>query len=292
MAVKAKQLTHNIKFQKLQGTGNDFIFVSNLNSVQIPEGTELRSRIARALCDRHFGIGADGLVIVSSSKRKKDALKWDFYNQDGSQAEFCGNAARCFGRWVLKNLLRPKFLFESKLGFIKLCHKRDPINLKDQFVVCFENLNSDFKQLKVESQFKNLIGSSILVNTGVPHIVCIQKRKLEKDEEYSISKHYRFHSESGKAGANVTFLFENECKTFERGVEDFTLSCGTGVLAAAHINWFFTKQMQSKLKTPGGELVVDIVSIKSDRIVAAELIGAAEFVFAGQLKIGSKNLEK
>jgi diaminopimelate epimerase len=274
-----------LKFSKLNGTGNDFIFI-DLIQQPLETFTKLsREQVVRKICDRHFGVGADGMIFVEKIFGS-EALKWDFYNRDASRAEFCGNAARCFGLWNHYYYQKDQLNFQSVIGDIKVEKQ------KDELSVFFAHLSAkpmpvDFRNSEFESFRKILsrVDKVFLLNSGVPHFVVVLKDDLLRAELLSIVGAFRFHKSAGVNGANVTFLFEDQTKTFERGVEDFTLSCGTGVLAAASTIWLENRDPGIKLKTPGGVLRVEIIKSEEKMILQAHLIGPAEFICEGYFKI-------
>jgi diaminopimelate epimerase len=274
-----------LSFSKLVGTGNDFIYV-DLTEKKLGSLTKLtREQLAQKICDRHFGVGADGIIYVEKAPTT-EKLKWDFYNRDGSQAEFCGNAARCFGRWAHQFLKLDELIFESRIGDIRVLFKKQKND--EVFVVQLHSLSALPHLVDILSKDLISYGDAIskvdqvyLVNTGVPHFVCVTKSKISREEKYQLAGAFRFHPSAGLAGANVTFLFNGETETFERGVEDFTLSCGTGVIAAAVCVWKKTRELDIILKTPGGSLRVEIVQVLSDTVSKANLIGPAEFICEG-----------
>ncbi len=275
-----------IHFSKLVGTGNDFIFIDLMSDAAAGISQQERSHLAQKICDRHLGVGADGLIFVEKN-HDSEMLKWDFYNRDGSQAEFCGNAARCFGRWTYRNLKRIDLLFESAIGEIKVSLRKQ--SDREQFVVQLHNLNAEPKEVDLKAKellaYKDVLHKMIkvyFINSGVPHFVCMSKAKLTQVEKNELVGAFRFHASAGLAGANVSFLFGGETETFERGVEDFTLSCGTGVIAAAICIWKTKRAAEVHLHTPGGELRVEIVQAANEVVTKANLIGPADFICEGQ----------
>lgn len=273
-----------LKFSKLSGTGNDFIFVDLTQQMLEAETKLSKEQVVRKICDRHFGVGADGMIFVEKIYGS-ETLKWDFYNRDSSRAEFCGNAARCFGLWNHYFNHKDQLHFKSAIGDIKV------EKIKDMFSVFFANLSVkpiavDFKNNEFEAFRKILsrVDKVFLLNSGVPHFVVVLKDDLLRADLLNIVGAFRFHKSAGVQGANVTFLFENKTKTFERGVEDFTLSCGTGVLAAASTIWLESRDPAIKLETPGGVLRVEIIKSEERAVAQAHLIGPADFICEGYFK--------
>ncbi len=278
-----------LKFSKLVGTGNDFIFINLMDDGLSAIPHISREHIATQICDRHFGVGADGIIFVEQGSQLSN-LKWDFYNRDGSQAEFCGNAARCFGRWAQHYLKRSDLVFESLIGEVSVSIIKQ--KAEDRFVVHLHELSATPKEIDLRApEFLPYVDSLskvkhvYLVNSGVPHFVCMSKVKLSPEEKLQIVGAFRFHASAGLNGANVTFLFDGETETFERGVEDFTLSCGTGVVASAICLWKTQKLADIALHTPGGALRVEIEKVDGETVKKANLIGPAEFICDGHFVV-------
>lgn len=274
-----------LRAAKYVGTGNDFLFLDARAGgcrVEPP-----RPELARRLCDRHFGVGSDGVVFVESTERER-RLKWDFYNSDGSPAEMCGNAARCMGRWAEVNCGWSDLELETQAGLIHLTVFPERVTSRLDFV----NTQSRTIQYRVRGQTK----TAESLNTGVPHVV-VKVESLENvlDGRYQEDiEALRFHSAFGPAGTNVTFLevlnerttvtggdgaalvgISGATVTFERGVEGLTLSCGTGVLAAAAVALSDGPGVHARLQTPGGELEVTLLSPARGIVLS----GPAQYLF-------------
>jgi diaminopimelate epimerase len=222
-------------FTKMTGTGNDFILFDN-RQAQIPAA--LRPPLAKALCCRRRSVGADGLIILNPSDRvdpEKGPVDfyWDFFNADGSSAEMCGNGGRCAARFAFdQGLAGQKMLFDTLAGPIRawVGQEEDGCLVKLEMVPPkgpYEDL-----LLEVERKSYTLDG----VNTGVPHAVLLSD-DLENAPVGELGRAIRFHPHFAPAGTNVNFaaVKDNEVyvRTYERGVEDETLACGTGATAAA-----------------------------------------------------------
>ncbi len=257
--------------QKFVATGNDFLFVDA--RMGLPSAFEKQSRpeLVRRLCDRHFGIGADGLIFVEGGEHPTH-MRWDFYNCDGSAAEMCGNATRCFGRWAFRTLNLSKVELETQPGRILIeTDAREVVSHLHYLEVSFEPLAANVDGVK---------RNAVLINTGVPHaVVEIEDIKCARREEKLI-RELRFHPQAGPKGANVTFLSRMggnvfSTVTFERGVENFTFSCGTGVLAAAAVGLKDASARKAVLHSPGGVLEVEF----GEDWKGARLRGPARFLF-------------
>ena len=215
---------NRIKFTKMTGAGNDFAVFDGRNG-QLPED---RVRFVQQVCRRRVGVGADGVLIVENNHRAD--FRMVYYNADGSEAEMCGNGGRCISRYAyLKRIAGPKISFETMAGL----HRSEIIggNVKLGMVDPF-NARLDFKI--------PVAGEQIVVsftNTGVPHVVRFVD-DVEPVEVVKIGREIRYHEAFQPAGTNANFvqvLDQDRIKirTYERGVEDETLACGTGTVAAA-----------------------------------------------------------
>lgn len=270
-------------FSKLEATGNDFIFIDVRKTgakTQINKMMRLESRaaIAKHLCRRNESVGADGVVFIERSHEAN--FKWDFYNSDGSLAEMCGNAARCAVRYAIEHDLAPnnKVTFKTAAGII--FGKKATPNL---FEVSFRQPTDPLK-MKIRIGTQALVG--YFVNSGVPHFV-IRKPLKNRINLLRIAPALRNSSKFGARGTNVTFYEITrpgsiETVTFERGVEGFTRSCGTGAVAAAfvyHIEKLTKKSV--KVATPGGKLEVVFNSVSQ----ICSLRGPAHLVYEGELRL-------
>jgi len=217
-----------IDFYKMSGSGNDFILVDNrANIIQ----AELAPELARNLCRRKVSVGADGLILIENDDEVD--FRWNFFNADGSKAEMCGNGGRCVAR--LANMLGicgSSLSFRTLAGLIhaEVSGSRVKLQMTEP-----RDLRLDM-ELELNGQRFN----THFVNTGVPHTVFILDGPeiLEKQEVVGQGRKVRFHSQFAPAGTNVNFvavLGEQALalRTYERGVEDETLACGTGATAVA-----------------------------------------------------------
>jgi diaminopimelate epimerase len=258
-----------MQFYKLQATGNDFIFFLN------PEKILKREQIAH-LCDRRFGIGADGLVVLKSTA-SPDSFEWTFYNADGGEAEMCGNAARASARLLWH-------IYKKEKTHVKTMKSSFEGQALDPQKISIEFSLASPKITQIQNLFEGRFSTGFFTNTGVPHcVIPVEKISQITDRAQELKK-YIFDPHFGPAGSNLTFMSvqnENllEAVTLERGVNDFTLSCGTGVIAAALIYKMNNANLSPvSVKTPGGELVVEF--LKSEKV---RLAGPAEIVYEGRL---------
>jgi diaminopimelate epimerase len=272
-----------IFIEKLVSAGNDFVFA--LEGRDTPAGWQPSAATVRAICDRHFGVGADGFVLIKQLEERK--FKWVFFNSDGSRAAMCGNAARaaaCF--LTLKRNSSVELL--TDFGVVQL----EALGPEDFRVAI------DYSKKKLE--LREIVGvpdnygeleKPVLIDTGVPHVVIECHQNILEENDKSRAAPFRWVKEAGPEGANVTFFKKRDANsidaiTFERGVEDYTLSCGTGVLAAAIV---FSGSMVSgywrneiNIKNPGGELRVDSKRFPNELLLS----GPARNVFRTEINLG------
>lgn len=248
------------KFWKIQASGNDFVVVDR-NSFSSEE--EL-SQLIPKICARKTGIGADGFILLE--KVSNSELVWDFYNSDASSAEMCGNASRAIAKLFVESWGGDK---KAKLRTLGGTTKLEYISETE---------------LKVEMPKRDYIGTEddgFIWNTGVPHFV------FEKDFEVEASakdfaREHRFPKSLDDRGANVSFWFKSgesfKAVSFERGVEDYTLACGTGACACGLdiLRSLGKEEGIIQLELPGG-----LVKIEKTR-EAVFLIGDAKLVYEGQ----------
>lgn len=257
----------NMTFFKYQGTGNDFVILDNRNTSFPKENTSLIA----SLCDRHFGIGADGLILLENDIEAD--FKMIYYNSDGNESTMCGNGGRCIVSFAKKlNLFENKTTFRAIDG------------------VHHAEVNGNIVSLQmVDVDTIKVMKDSIFTDTGSPHHIemvndlanfpVFERGRKVRNEVY------------GKEGSNVNFvqqINENsfQIRTYERGVENETLACGTGVTAVAIAmhNTLKTNQTSINLLVKGGKLKVnfDVVDGVYKNVV---LSGPAEFVFQGSITI-------
>jgi diaminopimelate epimerase len=253
----------SIGFNKYQGTGNDFIIIDNRGGIVNPEN----SGYINKLCDRRLGIGADGLILISESPDYDFEMK--YFNSDGLEGSMCGNGGRCSSDFAIRKRIAGKILSFKAIDGVHKAISEDGI---------------------IRLQMNNIKESRILkgnyfINTGSPHCV-IFKKNIDKLDVNSEGKLVRWSAEYEPEGTNVNFveILENGIfvRTFERGVEEETLSCGTGVTASA-IASVLSGQFDSipvKVKTKGGNLEVSF-KITGDLISDVWLSGPATFVYEG-----------
>lgn len=270
-------------FFKMQATGNDFILINYFEN-KLQYSYKL---LAEFLCDRHFGIGADGLLILEKSEIADFKMK--IFNKDGSEAEMCGNGIRCFAKFVYEKNLTDKnnFLIETMSGVknIKLELESEKVS---RINVDMGDPIFDIEKIPIFYNEKNYTGSIYIdgievypISMGNPHAVCFVENlnKLDINKYGKLIEEYKYFPNK----TNVEFvqiINKNQIKVriWERGVGE-TYSCGTGVCAAGVIsNLYKSTNDMLNVETKGGNL--NVLYNKN-----VTLIGYADFVFEGKIDI-------
>jgi diaminopimelate epimerase len=259
-----------LEFYKYHGAGNDFIMIDCRN---YDENQFDRSRV-EYLCNRHFGIGADGLILLLNDSESDFRMK--YFNSDGLKGSMCGNGGRCITA------------FACDLGIIqKIASFRGIDGLHHANIL--DNGQISLQMIDIE-EVKELEDGYIL-NTGSPHFVTFRNQLAEIDV-FTEGKQIRHQSRFEKSGANVNFVetvSENvfKIRTYERGVENETLACGTGSVASAISSYLRHKTDKTtySVLAPGGQLSVSFTPKKNGSFTDVLLEGPAKFVFKGRIEI-------
>lgn len=258
-----------ISFFKYQGTGNDFIMIDNRSRT-----LELTQEQIRFLCSRPFGIGADGLILLELEPGMD--FKMVYFNSDGNPSSMCGNGGRCIVAFAAK-----LGIVSNKAGFLASDGIHEAQILGDGQI----SLKMiDVKQVEKGPDF-------YFLNTGSPHVVKFRNNLSSinvVEEGRSIRNNQRFLAE----GTNVNFIEQDGdgvfVRTYERGVEDETLSCGTGVTAAdlvAALEGYSSSKNSCEIHTKGGRLKVNFERVLEQNFYNIWLTGPAEFVFKGEIEL-------
>ena len=266
-----------LRFTKMNGAGNDFVLIDNRGG-----GVHLnRGQITR-LCDRHRGIGADGVLLLEKASNHVD-FRMRYFNADGGEAEMCGNGARCFARFANKVAgAEGKISFETPAGVISA-------ELAGDLVTLQMTEPTDLR-LNIKLSVANEDKSVHFINSGVPHVVIPVSRIDDVDVRREGSA-IRYHKMFLPKGTNVNFIEKRGPKkiavrTYERGVEGETLACGTGVVASALI-FAATEDTGGPIiviARGGDELQVGFNKI-DNQFRNVTLTGPAEFVFEGTVEV-------
>jgi len=220
-----------ISFSKLHGNGNDFILIDEFNGPIVPDNE--KSIFSLKICDRHFGVGGDGVLFLSKPDSSAADLKMRIFNSDGSEAEMCGNGIRCLIKYAIDARYTEKnpLFVETLAGCIKAYYHFE----REDLIIKVKLGTPEF--IFLNREFDGFVLS--LVDTGVPHAV-IFVDDLRSVDLKKIAPEIRYSTEISPNGCNVNFaqlIGENRIaiRTYERGVEDETLGCGTGAVAVALI---------------------------------------------------------
>jgi diaminopimelate epimerase len=276
-AIAATTITVMLRFTKMNGAGNDFILFDNrTGDIDLD-----RHQIAH-LCDRHRGIGADGVLLLEKPTNRSD-FRMRYFNADGGEAEMCGNGARCFARFADKvGGQKEKISFETPAGVIFAELKGDLVTLR----------MTEPTDLRFNVDLPMAAENKIVhfVNSGVPHVV-IPVAKIEDADVRRDGAAIRYHKMFSPNGTNVNFIEKRgpnkiAIRTYERGVEDETLACGTGIVASALI-FAASEDCEGPvtvLARGGDELQVGFEKLDTG-FRNVTLTGPAEFVFEGTIDL-------
>lgn len=267
-----------LAFEKMSGAGNDFIIIDHRRRLL---QREEQPEFARKVCRRKFSVGADGMILIEES-READ-FKWQFYNADGSVAEMCGNGARCAARFAFRHGIAGRSMrFETIAGIIEaeVLAGEETVSLRmTEPVDCQlgRSLELGGRQLAVPS-----------INTGVPHAVIFVDGSDIPIKEWG--REVRNHRLFQPAGTNVNFIRlladgRLQVRTYERGVEDETMACGTGAVASAIIAAVLGKVASPvQVVTSGGEQLTVVFDLpEAGMIRNVRLQGPARRIYEGHL---------
>jgi diaminopimelate epimerase len=266
-----------LRFTKMNGAGNDFVLLDNR-----AEALRLTTAQIARLCDRHRGVGADGVLVLERPTNGAD-FRMRYYNADGGEAEMCGNGARCFARFADRAAGPLKQLtFETPAGTIGA-------QLAGELVTLQMSQPNDLR-LGLELPIGGEKIRAAYIDSGVPHVV-LPVAKIDEVDVRSLGAALRHHPMFAPRGANANFSEQRgpraiAIRTFERGVEDETLACGTGVVASALI--FAAGENVAgpiDVLVRGGDTLQVDFSREGNRFTNVTLTGPADFVFDGTIDI-------
>ena len=267
-----------VEFTKMNGAGNDFVVVDN-RAQTLPLDAATIARI----CDRHAGVGADGLIALKACASGHADWAWDFFNNDGSNAEMCGNGARCFARFVQRLTgAKGDITFETRAGVVSASFHGERVTVS----------LTPPKDLRLNQTVGLSGGKTTLhsVNTGVPHAVMFVP-DADQAMVQPLGSEIRRHAHFAPRGTNVNFVQLNggnaiRVRTFERGVEGETLACGTGVTASALIAAeLHGLSSPVRVQVLGGDTLEVNFEKKDGQFGKVRLTGPADFVFEGKISL-------
>jgi diaminopimelate epimerase len=264
-------------FTKIHGTGNDFIFIDNFNQGLF----EHDPLFVKHICTPHTGIGADGLLVLEKSSIADFRMR--YFNSDGYESEMCANGSRCICYMAyFLGFVDKKHKFEAGDGV----HSGEIVNKERVQVEVLLKKEKNLLTFPVDFKLPNSISFIDFLNTGVPHLI-LECKNLELAPVDEIGRALRFHDYYMPEGTNINFVelskhehsIELNVRTFERGVDAETLSCGSGVTAAAisYYKRFDKKISKVKINTKGGKL---LVTLKND-FNSIYLEGPVKMLFKG-----------
>jgi diaminopimelate epimerase len=265
-----------IPFMKMSGSGNDFILIDHRKALL---DRDRMKKFAQKVCRRRVSAGADGVIFIEPSK--KADFKWQFFNADGSEGEMCGNGGRCAARFAyLKGIAGSSLTFETLAGILsaQVNGKRVKLEMtKPHSLKLDEKISIGGKRLMISS-----------INTGVPHAVLFLK-DLERINVVRTGRKIRNHPHYAPKGTNANFVqVKNKSRlwvrTYERGVEDETLACGTGAVASSLIAAFKgLVRSPVSIKTGGGEILTVHFEIEDGAIRKVFFEGDVHIIYEGEM---------
>ncbi len=265
-----------LDFFKMSGSGNDFILIDNRDqSLAVGNAAEF----VKTVCRRKISIGADGLIIIENSQRAD--FRWRFFNADGSEVDMCGNGARCAARFAhIRGIAKEKMSFETGAGIIDAEVRGDTVKVKltePHGLKTNISIMVDGKPIEVS-----------FINTGVPHVVLFVTG-LDGYDVFNLGRKIRYHEEFQPEGTNANFMevidrHTIRIRTYERGVEDETLACGTGAVASVLIS--STQELVESpvdVKVKSGETLKIYFRKAGRRFEDIYLEGKANVVYEGRI---------
>jgi diaminopimelate epimerase len=277
-----------INFTKIAASGNDFIVID-----RVPFTANRLPILAKKMCDRKFGVGADGVLLLEKSKIAD--IRMHIFNADGSEAEMCGNGARCTALYYVRvqpacrqgrgSGFRGQLKIETMAGIIEGKVSGNNVKIKLTDPKEYQSgvpIRINEREIKIHS-----------INTGVPHAV-IFAEGIEEFDVSAIGRQVRYYDYFAPAGTNVNFveIVNNDtirARTYERGVEDETLACGTGAVASAIVYslQFTVYSLKNKINviTRGGEILKVYFERRNDTINNVWFEGKAKIVYRGEIVI-------
>jgi diaminopimelate epimerase len=263
-----------LKFKKYSGAGNDFIMINNYTD---KHGLDY-NKLAKKMCPRGLSVGADGLIVIEPANNHD--FKMRYFNSDGSEAEMCGNGGRCVSMFAYREkIVGKQMTFETIAGIYSSEIINDNVRLK---------MLPPQKWTKYIIKYKSDNIAGTFLNTGVPHFVTFY---CSDEDIVPLGKFIRFHKYFSPEGTNVDFvkIIDNhklKIRTYERGVENETLACGTGSVASAVVA-IVNGSVHSPVDivTKSGIILTVEVEFSNDKIRSLYLTGDAREVYCGKFKV-------
>lgn len=270
-----------IRFQKMSGAGNDFIVIDNRGGAIGEAG---RRELFEPWCRRRTGVGADGVLLVEPSPGEGFDFRMRYYNADGGEAEMCGNGARCIARFAYAiGAAKKEMRFMTEAGPVEA-----RVNEAGEVTIGVGNPKDLCRGIDLRRCGAGALAGDY-INTGVPHVV-VRVNDLKNVPVFNLGRAIRNHDAFAPAGTNVNFYKvrddgDIDYRTYERGVEDETLACGTGAIATALIASIAgLAKSPTAIHTSGGPVLKIYFEKNGEGFTGIRLEGEARFVFGGEIE--------
>ncbi|MDE0087035.1 MAG: diaminopimelate epimerase [Candidatus Poribacteria bacterium] len=269
---------NKIPFMKLSGAGNDFVIINNLNRVVDSTDSEFMNFVMK-LCQRRMSVGADGVLLVEPTDDVDFRMR--YFNADGGEVETCGNGARCISKFAYLNGIvseQMRFLTNAGVYEAEVVDKNVKVRMSDPTDI----------RINVPLRLEDGLHNVGFANSGVPHVVFFVD-DLEATDVFDLGQQTRYHNDFKPAGTNANFIRIHsqeliEIRTYERGVENETLACGTGSIASAIVSATLGKvKSPVSVKTASGVVLKIHFDLENDEAKNVYLEGDARVIFAGEL---------
>ncbi|RKU17052.1 diaminopimelate epimerase [Candidatus Poribacteria bacterium] len=269
---------NKIPFMKLSGAGNDFVIINNLNQVVDSADSEFMNFVTK-ICQRRMSVGADGVLLVEPTEDVDFRMR--YFNADGGEVETCGNGARCISKFAyLNGIVSEQMQFLTNAGIYEA-------EIVDDNVKVRMSDPTDIR-INVPLRLEDGVHNVGFANSGVPHVVFFVD-DLETTDVFDLGQQTRYHNDFKPAGTNANFICIHsqeliEIRTYERGVENETLACGTGSIASAIVSATLGKvKSPVSVKTASGVVLKIHFDLENDEAKNVYLEGDARVIFAGEL---------
>lgn len=269
---------NKIPFMKLSGAGNDFVIINNLNQVIDSADSEFMNFVTK-ICQRRMSVGADGVLLVEPAENVDFRMR--YFNADGGEVETCGNGARCISKFAYLNGIvseQMRFLTNAGIYEAEIVNDNVKVRMSDPTDI----------RINVPLRLEDEVHNVGFANSGVPHVVFFVD-DLEATDVFDLGQQTRYHNDFKPAGTNANFICIHsqeliEIRTYERGVENETLACGTGSIASAIVSATLGKvQSPVSVKTASGVVLKIHFDLENDEAENVYLEGDARVIFAGEL---------
>lgn len=269
---------NKIPFMKLSGAGNDFVIINNLNQVIDSADSEFMNFVTK-ICQRRMSVGADGVLLIEPTENVDFRMR--YFNADGGEVETCGNGARCISKFAyLNGIVSEQMQFLTNAGIYEA-------EIVDDNVKVRMSDPTDIR-INVPLRLEDGVHNVGFANSGVPHVVFFVD-DLETTDVFDLGQQTRYHNDFKPAGTNANFICIHsqeliEIRTYERGVENETLACGTGSIASAIVSATLGKvKSPVSVKTASGVVLKIHFDLENDEAKNVYLEGDARVIFAGEL---------